>query len=85
LDPRQLDQAQLDAATQIFEEMKSQKMLPFHEADQDPVRQELDRRLLIEVLGFGPNVLAAIDLLRSKLCAEPSVHGGKRPASVPVK
>lgn len=62
--------------------MKHRPMLPFNEADHDPVRQELDRRLITEVLGLGPNVLEAVDLLRRKLCAEPSVHGGKISSAV---
>jgi hypothetical protein len=82
LDVRRLDQQQLEAATQIFNDMKSQPMLPFNEADHDPVRQELDRRLTTEVLRLDFNALDAVDLLRRKLCVEPSIHGGKRPHQI---
>ena len=55
-------------------------MLPFNEMENDPVRQELDRLLLSEVLGLGekthPEVHRGIALLRAKLSAEPSIHGG---------
>ena len=83
LDVAQLSSAQLAVAKQIFHELKGQQMLPFNEMVDDPVRQNLDRLLLSEVLGFGedthPEVHEGVDLLRKKLCAEPSVHGNKKP------
>lgn len=77
LDPRQLDKQQFEAAALLFDDMKFQRMLPFNEADLDPVRQELDRRLLTEVLHLDGALLEPLDLLRRKLCAEPSINGGK--------
>ncbi len=45
----------------------------------DPVRAELDRCLLTEVLGItSDNVLESMQTLREMLCAEPSIHGGKQ-------
>ena len=80
LDLRALSEAQLAAAARIFEDMKHCPMLPVNQIDEDPVRAELDRRLLTEVLGL-PAELCAPDgpmaLLRRKLAAEPSIHGGK--------
>ena len=80
LDLRALSEAQLAAAGRIFEDMKHCPMLPVNQIDEDPVRAELDRRLLTEVLGL-PAALCAPDgpmaLLRRKLAAEPSIHGGK--------
>jgi hypothetical protein len=59
--------------------MKHKRMLPFNEADRDTVRHELDRRFLTEVLGItSADVHAAVGRLREKLCAEPSIHGGKK-------
>ena len=82
LDLRQLDQIALQNAERIFEEMKHQKMLPFNQMSEDAVRQELDRRLLSEVLGLSeathPDVHAGLHHLRERLCAEPSIHGGKQ-------
>ncbi len=82
LDVRQLDQAALQNAERIFNEMKHKKMLPFNQMFEDAVRQELDRRLLSEVLGIcestHPDVHAGLRLLREQLCAEPSIHGGKK-------
>ena len=82
LDMRQLDQTALQNAERIFEEMKHKRMLPFNQMFEDMVRQELDRRLLSEVLGIcestHPDVHAGLHLLREQLCAEPSIHGGKQ-------
>ena len=82
LDMRQLDQVSLQNAKYIFEEMKYKKMLPFNQMFEDTVRQELDRRLLSEVLGISeathPDVHAGVHRLRERLCAEPSIHGGKQ-------
>lgn len=82
LDVRCLNPFQLTVAESIFHELKHQRMLPFNEMVGDPVRQKLDRLLLSEVLGFGedthPEVHGGLDLLRKKLCAEPSIHGNKK-------
>ena len=82
LDMRQLDQVALQNAERIFEEMKHKKMFPFNQMFEDAVRQELDERLLSEVLGIcestHPDVHAGLHLLRERLCAEPSIHGGKQ-------
>ena len=82
LDVRQLDQTALQNAERIFEEMKHKRMLPFNQMFEDVVRQELDQRLLSEVLGISeeaqPEVHAGLGRLRERLCAEPSIHGGKQ-------
>ena len=82
LDVRQLDQAALQNAKHIFEEMKHKRMLPFNQMLEDAVRQELDQRLLSEVLDISesmhPDVHAGLHRLRERLCAEPSIHGGKQ-------
>ena len=61
--------------------MKHCPMLPVNQIDADPVRAELDRRLFSEVLGLPEELCAKdgpMDLLRRKLAAEPSIHGGKK-------
>ena len=82
LDVRQLSDKALTTAECIFKELKDQKMLPFNQMDADPVRHELDRRLLSEVLGITeeerPDVHKGLALLRKMLCKEPSIHGGKK-------
>ena len=80
LDLRALTDAQLAAAARLFADMKHCPMLPVNQIDEDPVRAELDRRLLTEVLGLPEELCAKdgpMDLLRRKLAAEPSIHGGK--------
>ncbi len=82
LDVRQLSDEALTNAEWIFKELKDQKMLPFNQMDEDPVRHELDRLLLSEVLGITeaerPDVHEGLALLRKMLCQEPSIHGGKK-------
>ena len=82
MDVRQLDRTALQSAERIFEEMKHKKMLPFNQMSEDVVRQELDRRLLSEVLGISeashPEVHEGLHRLRERLCAEPSIQGGKK-------
>ena len=61
--------------------MRDQRFLPFDQIDEDPARAELDRRLLIDVLGLPSSLCepdGPIDLLRRKLAAEPQIHGGKK-------
>ena len=82
LDMRELDVTALQNAKRIFENMKHKKMLPFNQMDEDEVRQDLDRLLLVDVLGFSeethPEVHTGLRILRERLCAEPSIHGGKK-------
>ena len=82
LDVRQLSDETLTNAERIFNELKHQQMLPFNQMDEDPVRHELDRLLLSEVLGITeserPDVHEGLALLRKMLCQEPSIHGGKK-------
>ena len=68
-------------AKDIFEELRQQRFLPFDQIDEDPARAELDRRLLVEVLGLPEELCepgGAMELLRRKLAAEPQIHGGKK-------
>ncbi len=79
LDVRCLSAGALASADQIFDEMNHKRMLPFNESDQDVVRHELNRRFLTDVLGItSEDVHKAMHHLREKLCAEPSIHGGKK-------
>ena len=79
LDVRELSDEALANADAIFERLKYKQMLPVNECNHDPVREELDHRLLTEVLGItSDNVLESMQTLREMLCAEPSIHGGKQ-------
>ncbi len=80
LDVTRLTPRQLETAAAIFDDMRERTFLPANEAYRDTTRQELDHRVLIEVLGLPESVLEPLALLRHKWCSEPSVHGGKRTA-----
>jgi hypothetical protein len=80
MDVTALRPKQLKAVVSIFDELKDEKLLPLHELDKDPVRQKLDERFALEVLGLPASVVepgGPLELLRMKLAQEPSVHGGK--------
>ncbi len=81
LDTRALTAEQHAAAKAAFEAMRGRRFLPFDQVDEDPARAELDRRLLVDVLGKPESLCAAdgpLDLLRQKLAREPQIHGGKK-------
>ncbi len=78
LDTRVLDPAQLEECDRIFSDLEHREFLPANEAYRDGLRQELDRRMLIDVLGLDDNLLEGLDTLRLQWCSEPSVHGGKK-------
>ena len=79
LDVTRLSDAQLKVAEEIFDDMRHHDFLPANEAYRDQTRQELDRRVLVDLLGLVEDqVMGSLDLLRRKWCLEPSVHGGKR-------
>ena len=52
-------------------------MLPANEAYHDTARQELDRRLLTEVLGLDDSAVEQLAILRHQWCREPTVTGTK--------
>ena len=61
--------------------MHERRFLPFDQVDEDPARAELDRRLLVDVLGLPESLCAEhgpMDLLRRKLAREPQIHGGTK-------
>jgi hypothetical protein len=54
LNVRALSEAQHAQARRVFELVSDFRLLPFDQVDEDEVRAELDRRLLVDVLGFQP-------------------------------
>ena len=81
LDVTALDDDQLEAAAQLFDEMNQLPLLPLHELDKDDNRKTLDRRFYSRVLGLDESLLAdggPLDILRQKLCREPSIRGSKK-------
>ena len=72
---------QLRRAAQIFDETCQLPLKPLHELDIDENRKILDRRFYGEVLGLPESILAdggPLDILRKKLCREPSIRGSKK-------
>ena len=81
LDTRVLTEEQHAAAKAAFDALRERRFLPFNQIDEDPARAELDRRLLVDVLGLPESLCepgGPLDLLRRKLAAEPQIHGGKK-------
>ena len=80
-DVRTLTDEQVAAAEAVFNDLRGSRFLPFDQIDEDPARAELDRRLLVDVLGLPQSFVefgGPIDLLRRKLAREPQIHGGKQ-------
>ena len=78
LDFFELSQEQIQAAASIYDDLCKKPMLPTNEAWRDLVRQELDRRLLTEVLGLDDSAVEQLAILRNQWCAEPTVTGTKK-------
>ncbi len=77
IDVQQFSSDQFAIADSIFDKFSHEDLLPANEAYRDQVRQDLDKSVLLDLLGLSESVLAGLDLLRRKWCSEPSVHGGK--------
>ena len=69
--------AALDRAGDVLLRFRRRRFRPASEAACDPVRAELDRAVLIDVLGQPPALLEPVAALRRAWSAEPTVHGGK--------
>ena len=78
LDVTHLTNAQMDASVSIFDELQKKTLLPANEAWRDPVRQELDHRLFIEVLELDEMAVEQLGILRRQWCREPTVTSTKR-------
>ena len=78
LDVANLRSAHLAAAVSIFDDLAERAMLPANEAWRDTVRQELDRRLLEEVLELDEKVAGQLEILRLQWCSEPTVSSTKK-------
>ena len=86
LDVRCLSDKALANAERIFHDLKHKRMLPFNESDHDPVRHELDRRLLNEVLDItSEDAHNAVHRLRELLCAGTEYPRWERNLGVTLK
>ena len=80
LDVRALTDEQRERADGFFRDLAGERFLPFNQIAADEARARLDRAVLGGVLGLDEDLLGEggpIDMLRRKLAAEPSIHGGK--------
>ena len=79
LDFRALSDDQLATAEDIFNDFRDRELKPacLADADPNPNRAHLDRRIVCDLLGFDENIYEGVRGLAAKWCAEPSVHGGK--------
>ena len=71
----------LDGARDVLRRFRRRLFRPAGEAATDPVRADLDRAVLVDLLGQPLELLEAVAALRCVWSAEPSVHGGKRSVS----
>ena len=77
LDFSKLHYKQIESASRIYDDLRKKIMLPTNEAHQDPVRQELDQRIITEVLGLDDKAVDQLAILRNQWCSEPTVYGTK--------
>ena len=68
----------LNRARRVLHDFRYRLFRPASEAASDPARADLDRAVLVDVLGQPPKLLKAVAAVRHAWSAEPSVHGGKR-------
>ena len=78
LDIPNLTPAQTTAAAAIFDDLSAKPMLPANESWRDPVRQDLDRRLLTQVLNLDAAAVEQLAIFRLQWCKEPTVTSAKK-------
>ncbi|MCY4277555.1 MAG: hypothetical protein OXE81_06930 [Gammaproteobacteria bacterium] len=76
IDCTALERTQLKQFEDTFEELRVRRFRPANEAYRDSPRKLLDERIF-EILGIPMKHLEKFDMVRTKWCCEPSVHGGK--------
>ena len=79
LDVRKLELWQQQEAQAIWQDFTNRKFQPFYQCAVDPVRIELDERIIRDLLDLGEDAVAAVARLRTLLAGSPSIHGSKRP------
>ncbi len=78
LDVSELAPWQLEAAQDIWRDFELLKFESFHRCAVDPVRTELDERIVRDMLGLGEDAVVAVARLRTLLASDPSIHGSKK-------
>lgn len=81
LDLRQLTGAQHKAAEMGFSKLHQSRFLPFDQIDEDKSREELDRVILLDVLGLSSELCddgGPLSLIRKKIAGEPQIRSDKK-------
>jgi hypothetical protein len=81
LDIRALSAKQHKTAQAEFKALSANRLLPFDQMDEDPIRAHIDRSLVVNVLGLDASLCdigGPMERLRRKLSAEPQIHGDKQ-------
>ena len=78
LDFSRLSEEQIQAGVRIYEDLAKTEMLPANEAYRDPIRKELDRRMIRQVLNLDEKAVEQLAILRNQWCREPTVTGTKK-------
>ncbi len=78
LDVRQLQPWQLDEAQAIYRDFQDRTFESFHRCTLDPVRIELDQRIITDVLALPDEAKDTVARLRTLLATDPSIHGAKK-------
>lgn len=73
LDIDNLSAAQLQAGLDLFNQLKDRPLQGFAHINTDEARQELNRRLVIEVLGGDGNTAQYVASLTEELSLEPTL------------
>ena len=79
LDIQQLKAWQIEEALAMWQDFKDRKFQPFYQCAVDPVRIQLDERIVRDLLGLGEDAVASVARLRQLLASDPSIHGSKNP------
>ena len=78
IDAKALTKEQVKRANAIYDRFKNRELLPANKAWRDETRQDLDRAVLIDLLGLLKDIMEKLALLRRQWCAELSVHSGQK-------
>lgn len=81
LDVDKLTDGQITKARKVFDDFSDRLMRPMHEIDEDEVRRELDKAVLVDILALPESLHideGSLRLLRMKLAKEPSIVGHKQ-------
>ena len=60
-------------------EFSARQFQPFYKCAVDPVRIELDERVVRDMLGLSEDATTAVARQRTLLASDPSIHGSKKP------